>query len=71
MCPPASGNVASLYSRDCSVQRRHQKIIEEGPAVAAPSEVVQDMEKCARALARWAQSCAAATVHLSHLSLRV
>ena len=56
------GNVCSVFSRDCSVQRRHQKIVEEGPVTAASKEVLDDMERCARALARSVGYVGAATV---------
>jgi acetyl-CoA carboxylase/biotin carboxylase 1 len=61
------GNVASLFTRDCSVQRRHQKIIEEGPALAASQEQLRDMERCARALARSVGYQGAATVEYLYL----
>jgi acetyl-CoA carboxylase/biotin carboxylase 1 len=46
------GNAVALNGRDCSVQRRHQKIIEEGPPVAASPEVWNEMEKAAVSLAK-------------------
>lgn len=46
------GDAIALNGRDCSIQRRHQKIIEEGPPIAAPSEVWYEMEKAAVALAK-------------------
>ena len=42
----------ALNGRDCSVQRRHQKIIEEGPPVAAAPDVWTQMEKAAVNLAK-------------------
>lgn len=39
------GNAISIFGRDCSIQRRHQKIIEEAPAVVAEQEVFENMER--------------------------
>nr|ASZ00202.1 acetyl-CoA carboxylase 1 [Monsonia emarginata] len=56
------GNVAAVHSRDCSVQRRHQKIIEEGPITVAPLETVRKLEQAARRLAKCVNYVGAATV---------
>ncbi|XP_051124639.1 acetyl-CoA carboxylase 1-like [Andrographis paniculata] len=56
------GNVAALHSRDCSVQRRHQKIIEEGPITVAPLETTKKLEQAARRLAKSVNYVGAATV---------
>ncbi|CAG0904563.1 unnamed protein product, partial [Darwinula stevensoni] len=39
------GNAISLFGRDCSIQRRHQKIIEEAPCIIAKPNVFEQMEK--------------------------
>jgi acetyl-CoA carboxylase biotin carboxylase subunit len=42
------GNAVHLYDRDCSMQRRHQKIIEEAPAPGITNEQRKEMgERCA------------------------
>ena len=46
------GNVTHLGERDCSLQRRHQKIIEEAPAYAVPADVRATICTAAATLAR-------------------
>lgn len=41
------GNVVHLYERECSIQRRHQKIIEESPSPSVPEEVREEMGRVA------------------------
>lgn len=42
------GNVRHLLERDCSLQRRHQKVIEEAPASDLPNELRHKLQESAR-----------------------
>ena len=46
------GQVVHLYERDCSVQRRHQKVVEVAPAAGSPVELRRELCEAAVTLAR-------------------
>jgi acetyl/propionyl-CoA carboxylase alpha subunit len=56
------GNVVHLFERECSIQRRHQKIIEETPSMALTPDLRAEMGSAAVAAARAAGYRGAGTV---------
>ncbi len=56
------GNVVHLHERECSIQRRHQKVIEEAPSAVLTPELRAEMGKCACDVARSCDYVGAGTV---------
>ncbi|HLG03676.1 MAG TPA: biotin carboxylase N-terminal domain-containing protein, partial [Bacteroidia bacterium] len=56
------GNIVFLFERECSIQRRHQKVIEEAPSAVLTPEIRAQMGKCAVDVARACDYVGAGTV---------
>jgi acetyl-CoA carboxylase biotin carboxylase subunit len=56
------GNIVHLFERECSIQRRHQKVVEEAPSSVLTAEIRQQMGKCAVDVAKSVNYVGAGTV---------
>ena len=56
------GQVVHLFERDCSIQRRHQKIVEEAPAANLPEELRQRLANAAITVAKAIHYSGAGTI---------
>lgn len=46
------GNIIHLFERECSIQRRHQKVVEEAPSISITPAIREEMGRCAIDVAR-------------------
>ncbi|MBI1275860.1 ATP-grasp domain-containing protein [bacterium] len=58
------GTVLAIGARDCSIQRRHQKVLEESPAPNLPATMLAEMESAAIRLAKNIGYTGAGTIEL-------
>ncbi len=56
------GNAVHVFERECSIQRRHQKIVEESPSIAVSPELREEMGKAAVEVVKAADYVNAGTV---------
>ncbi len=56
------GNIVHLFERECSVQRRHQKVVEEAPSSVLTEAIREKMGRCAVDVARSVNYTGAGTV---------
>jgi acetyl-CoA carboxylase, biotin carboxylase subunit len=56
------GNCVYLFERECSIQRRHQKVVEEAPSAILTPEMRKEMGECAVNLAKGCNYVGAGTV---------
>nr|BFE43270.1 urea carboxylase [Pseudarthrobacter oxydans] len=65
-----AGRVVSLGDRDCSLQRRHQKVLEEAPAPDLPDGLREELHRSSRALCASLNYRSAGTVEFVYDSAR-
>jgi acetyl-CoA carboxylase biotin carboxylase subunit len=56
------GNVVHLFERECSIQRRHQKVVEEAPSALLDDKLREEMGACAVEVAKSCDYVGAGTV---------
>ena len=56
------GNVVHLFERECSIQRRHQKVVEEAPSALLDEKLREEMGQCAIEVAKSCDYVGAGTV---------